>query len=150
MANGADAIRTDQDTAVRPANAASKAGPKAVLEVRCPLDGDELEAVTRLRDMARRWEGRMVERDVSAFRRRHVEQLPSGVVRLVSIHVEHRLPIGVAREQGRMVGNIGNDEQLARPSRHSKGCMPWRVTMGRDRRHAGREFLAGLVRLYVL
>src|SRR3954452_19802856 len=69
----------------------------AVSERLGPLHGHELVTVAGFGDVAGRWERRVVERDLGALRRRHAEHPAPGVAGLVPVHVEHRLPIGVAR-----------------------------------------------------
>src|SRR4051794_10880780 len=74
---------------------------RAKLDRRAPLHRHELVAAAVLGDEAVRRERRMIEGDPRALGASHVEELLAGLDRLAAVHVEHRLPVGVAHEQSR-------------------------------------------------
>jgi len=123
---------------------------KPALDRRAPLHRHEAEAVAVLGDMARRREGRMVERDLRPFGRSHVEHAAAGGPRDIGIHVEHGRPVRVAHEQGRVIGRIRQDQQLARAGGEHIRRVPWSMARRGDRGEPRHDLLVHLILLHIL
>ena len=102
---------------------AVKTGAKAPAQVRLDVETSQSAGSTaraRTRNRRRLWRyGRSLGTARGRTRPACARSPPCrasapGVAGLVPVHVEHRLPIGVAREQGGMVGDVGNERAACR------------------------------------
>src|SRR5262249_60651235 len=99
------------------------------------IPGNRNLPITRpgLLDIGERW-----ERIVECLNRyllgdQHVVHLAARLLGLGAILIEEGMPAGIAREQGRMVGDVRLDVDFARSRRDDVRGVADRVTDGRDR-----------------
>src|SRR5262245_39937433 len=75
-----------------------------------PVDGHQPISGPVLLDEADRRECEMEADDQRLFRRRHVVEFVTRLLRLFRFDVEARMPIGMAQEQLGNIGDVGLDE----------------------------------------